>query len=77
MIEEEEDQYDFHLIVVDDDDVELVEWIEVKNAGASYRIHHLDAPPKKIRKRDLASRDVRIRADYFGPNPVYLAFQFR
>jgi hypothetical protein len=31
---------------------------------------------KQIRKRDLASRDARIRADYFGPNLVYSAFQF-
>jgi hypothetical protein len=47
VIEEEEDEYDFHLIV-DDDDVELVEWFEVENAGASQRIHRSDVPPKQI-----------------------------
>jgi hypothetical protein len=73
VIEEEEDEYDFHLIV-DDDDAELVEWFEVENAGASQRIRRSDVPPKQIRKRDLASGDARICADYFGSNPVYSAF---
>jgi hypothetical protein len=69
VIEEEEDEDDFHLIV-DDDDAELVEWVEVENARASHRIRCSDAPPKQIRKRDLASGDARIRADYFGSNTV-------
>jgi hypothetical protein len=64
-------------LIVDDDDMELVEWFEVENVGASHRIRRLDAPPKQIRKRDLAFEDARICADYFGSNPIYSAFQFR
>ena len=64
---EEEDEDDFHLI---DDD-------EYLNAGSSRRIRRSDAPPKQIRQRDHAYGDARIRADYFVPNPVYSAFQFR
>ena len=76
MIEEEEDEDDF-LLIVDDDDAEVVEWFELENAGSPRRIRRSDAPPKQIRQRDHGYGDARIRADYFGPNPVYSAFQFR
>jgi len=76
VIEEEEDEDDFHFIV-DDDDLELLESFELENAGPSRRRRRSDGPPKQIRQRDHAVGDARIRADYFGPNPVYSAFQFR
>ena len=76
MIEEEEDEDDFHLIV-DDDDLDVLELFELKNAGPSHHRRRSDGPPKQIRQRDHAVGDARIRADYFGPNPVYSAFQFR
>jgi len=76
VMHEEEDEDDFHLID-DDEYLEAVQLLELENAGSSRRIHRSDAPPKQIRQRDYAYGDARIRADYFGPNPVYSAFQFR
>ena len=73
---EEGDEDDFHLID-DDEYLEAVQLLELENAGSSRRIHRSDAPPKQIRQRDHAYGDARIRADYFGPNPIYSAFQFR
>ena len=48
VIEEEEDEDDFHLIV-DDNDLEVLESFELKNAGPSCHRRRSDGPPKQIR----------------------------
>ena len=75
--EEEEEGEDDFLLLVDDANLEVLELFELENAESSSRMHHSDGPPKQIRQRDHAAGDARIRADYFGPNPVYLSLQFR
>ena len=45
VIEEEEDEDDFHLID-DDEYLEAVQLLELENAGSSRHIRHSDAPPK-------------------------------
>jgi len=46
-------------------------YAEEEEASSSRRRRDPNAPPKKIRQRDHAMGDARIRADYFGDNPVY------
>jgi hypothetical protein len=75
--EEEEDDEDDFFLLVDDDDLEILELSELENVESSRRMRRSNGPPKQIRQRDHAAGDATIRADYFGPNPVYSALQFR
>jgi len=75
--EEEEDEID-ELLVFDEDLEEMATGAYLFSEESSSRRRRApDAPPRQVIHRDHAMGDARIRADYFGPNPVYTDYQFR
>jgi hypothetical protein len=46
------------------------QFLQQQASGSCLR-HNPDAPLRWSNKRDHATGDAQIRADYFGPNPVY------
>jgi hypothetical protein len=74
MMEEEDDDTIF---MCDDEEKEVATYTQLVESESSSRRHRSDVPPKVIRPRDLLSSHRRIKADYFGANPVYSDKQFR
>ncbi|CAN6310313.1 unnamed protein product [Urochloa humidicola] len=74
MEEEEDNDTNFF---ADDDEAEAATYNLLVEAESSRTRRRSNAPPKVIRPRDLPSGHRRIKADYFGPNPVYNETQFR
>jgi energy-coupling factor transporter transmembrane protein EcfT len=74
--EEEEDDYDEYF-GGDDENLIMANQFLQQQAFGPRRRHNPDAPPRWPNKRDHAAGDAQIRADYFGPNPVYSPMHFR
>jgi hypothetical protein len=68
MMEEEDDDTIF---MCDDEEAEVATYTQLVESQSCSRRRRSDVPPKVIRPRDLPSGHRRIKADYFGANPVY------
>jgi hypothetical protein len=77
MWQEEEDDDDDEFFGDDDEIILSYEYLQQQAFGSwRSRSRNLDAPPRWPNKRDHLAGDAQIRADYFGPNPVYSPMHF-
>jgi hypothetical protein len=78
MWQEEEEDEDDEFFGDDDESIILsYEYMQQQVSGSwRRRSHNLDAPPRWPNKRDHPASDAQIRANYFGPNPVYSPMHF-
>jgi hypothetical protein len=75
---QEDDDDDDEFFGDDDENIILSYEYLQQQASRSWwrRSRNPDAPPRWPNKRDHLAGDAQIRADYFGPNPVYSPMHF-
>jgi hypothetical protein len=76
-IHQEEEEEDMFFVEDEDKEMLMGHYLLQQEASSSRRRRAPDAPPKWPNKRDHATGDAQICADYFVLDPVYSPMHFR